>query len=227
VVLRQSSYRGIESALARELYRSRRLRLWSDPVVALDSRPDEDLAAFRQRVALARAEERDRGVEQLRERFAQRLEQLENKIRTAEERLGSEQAQAQEKRWGTVASVGTTVLGALLGRKKISVTNVSRAGTTLRSFSRTRKEQDDVVRASGRLEDLIAERAELASQAQSEVDALVARWSAPGELAFEEVSIAPLKSDIEVREVLLVWRPGVMDVDGRWQALDVLHDGSR
>jgi hypothetical protein len=219
---RAGAWRGLDGKLARELYRSSRLRRLRYAPLELESELGEERSAFRQRVAILLSERRDREVEKIRQRYAGELQKLDERIRVASERLDTERAQVQEKRWSAAATVGASVLGALLGRKRISVSNVSRAGSAARAVGRTRKEQDDVERVEDRVEALVARRQELEKEAQAAIDTLVRELPASGEPSFEETEIAPLKSDITIDEIRLLWRPGTREAAGGWQPLDGL-----
>ena len=66
------------------------------------------------------------------------LARLTAQIRRAEERKEREQAQLSQQKMQTAFSVGTSILGALLGRKTISATNMRRVGSAASSAGRTR-----------------------------------------------------------------------------------------
>ena len=80
---------------------------------------------FRLRLMQASREKRDHGVEQLRAEYSPKLEAIQEKIRRAYERLEREQAQASRSSWDATISMGSSVLGALLGRKSVSKTGIS------------------------------------------------------------------------------------------------------
>ena len=110
-------------------------------------------------------------------------------------------------------SIGSTILGALLGRKAISATNVGRIGTAARSASRIGRESQDVTRAEESLE-VLQQRLE---DTKREVDAEVARLETAldaSTISLRAVEVPARKSDIAVGEVALVWAPWRMGADG-------------
>ena len=109
-------------------------------------------------------------------------------------------------------SIGTSVVGALFGRKLASRTNVGRAASAARSIGRAADERGDVARAGERVEQLRARMAEIEAQGQQEIDALGAGAAADAPLA--ELRIAPRKGDLEVEPLVLVWTPWRVDADG-------------
>ncbi len=104
----------------------------------------------------------------------------------------------------TALSVGTSILGALLGRKKLSVTNVGRIGTAARGAGRIGRESGDVARAEESLEVLQQRHADLESEFAQETSRLQGEFD-PAAVAVESESVKARKSDIDVQEIALVW----------------------
>ena len=98
-------------------------------------------------------------------------------------------------------SVGTTLLGALFGRKSMTL---SKASTAARGVGKTFKESQDVGRAE---EDLGTIRQQLQDLEKELQDAIAAADLAGSEAKLEKVSIRPKKTDIEIRLVALAWCP--------------------
>ncbi len=197
--LTASARRRWESGLKTALYRDRPLRLWRCAELDLVSEPGESEEAFRARAAVRAREARDAAVAELRETWGRKVEKLEDRIRRAEDRLDRERSQYERSRLDGVVSVGSTLLGALLGRR-----TGSRAATAARRVGRAAEQRDDVVRAERSLEELEAERAELeAGLAAALEEVRVAGGTAP---AIEPVALPPRKSEISVRGVWLAWR---------------------
>jgi hypothetical protein len=101
-------------------------------------------------------------------------------------------------------SVGTSILGALLGRKKLSVSNVGRLGTAARSAGRIGRESGDVSRAEESLEVLQQRKTDLENEFQQETARLQAQFD-PSGVTIERASVKARKSDIDVKETALVW----------------------
>ena len=106
------------------------------PAVGAAVAPAGDEGEFRAHLALALREKRDAEIDRLRKKYAPRLTTLEDQIRRADERIERERSQLSQQKMQTAISVGTSILGALLGRKKISATNAGRIGTAARSAGR-------------------------------------------------------------------------------------------
>lgn len=204
------SFTAWSKQLKSALYRDRPLVLSSCPGLKLVSTPDESEGAFRARVNERVRELRDLRVEKLRTKTAPKLARLEQRIRTAEERVDRERAQRKQKALDTAVSLGTTVLGAFFGRKRSAVT---RAGSTLRAASRTAKEGGDVSRAQEKVEDLQSQLAALNEEMQAELDAIRDEVVAAN-YEIEEKRLSPRKSDLDVVEIGLLWLPHRVLGDG-------------
>jgi hypothetical protein len=105
----------------------------------------------------------------------------------------------------TAISVGSSVLGALLGRKTLSIANVGRATTAARGVGRSMKEQEDVKRAAANVDKLKAQLADLNSQLEADIAAQEA--GAPPTRALAPLTIKPTPARIAVDRILLVWVP--------------------
>ena len=211
--LRAASYAGWAKSLQSRLYETARARVLNCEAFKLASKPGESEGDFRSRLALAVREKRDAAVSELRKKWQARLLQLQDQVRRAEERRAREQAQLSQQKMQTAVTIGSSILGALLGRKAISATNIGRIGTAARSATRIGRESEDVTRAEEGVEVL---RQRLADT-QRDVEAEVARLEStldPGTLTLTPIEVPARKSDIAVGEVALVWAPWRKGADG-------------
>ena len=158
-------------------------------------------------------EKRDAAVAELRKRWQDKLLKLQDQVRRAEERREREQAQLSQQKMQTAVSIGSSILGALLGRKAISATNVGRVGTAARSASRWGRESQDVDRAEEKHRG--AEAAARGYPARGGSRGREARDLARcGDHRAAQVEVPARKSDIAVGEVALVWTPWRKGADG-------------
>lgn len=199
-----SSWTSVRGRLESWLYRERHLPLRRCERLDLASTPGESEAAFALRVRDAAREARDRAVSELRGDYAAKVERLRGRIETAEERVDREASQYEQQRTQGLVRLGTSVLGAFLGRKTLSRTNLNKLTTTANTFGRAAKQKEDVERAEDKVEGLQEKLAALGSELEHELAALREHW-APDALKIEVLDVAPLKSDIGVRRVALAW----------------------
>jgi chromosome segregation ATPase len=111
-------------------------------------------------------------------------------------------------------SFGTAILGAVLGRKRISSTSANKIGTAMRSASSARKEAADVKRARETARKVKSDMQALSRELQKEVAALEASYNAQRE-ELTEVVIRAKSTDIHVPLVGLAWMPYTEDASGR------------
>jgi hypothetical protein len=201
-----TSYAAWTKALAAHLYRERPLVLRRSADLRQTSRPGEAEGDFRARLSLVLRERRDAAVAKLRQRYEPKVAQLQERIRTAEQRVERESAQKSQQQLSTAVAVGATVLGALFGRKKLSVGTVGRASTAMRSAGRAQQEAGDVQRAEESLDATRQRLAALEEELGAEVAALEGGVDASA-LPLEEVVVRARKTDLVVQPVALAWTP--------------------
>ena len=211
--LRAKSYGAAGKKLASLLYRSQEMVVYKSPALKTYSKPGESEGDFRIRVAGALTEKRDLAVAKLKERFAVKLESLDSRILTAQHRLEKEEAQYSDSKRSALVQAGLGVLGVLVGRKKVSITNARRAGSTFRGLSRSRKEKEDIEHAEEKLEVLEQQKTELEAELASELAELQAKIP-PTDVELEPLAIRPTKSDTEIQELVLAWAPWAVTASG-------------
>lgn len=195
------------------LYRQQELNVWKCESPKKYSEPNESLGDFKVRLEQDLSEKRDTEVEKLRKKYGAKFTSMRDKIRRAEDKLDLEKSQYREKSMKSKFSIGSSILGALLGRKTLSATNVRRAGSALNSRSRVEKEKQDVDRAEDKLEDLQAKFKDLEVEFNEAIESLEEKLSVEN-LEFEDLRVAPRKSDISVEDYCVCWLPWRVDTQG-------------
>ena len=188
------------------LYRNRRFRL--------TSAPGETEGDFRVRLQALASEQRDQEIAKLRKRYAGKAAALENRLMRAEQAIAREQQQASKRTLDTAVSISTAILGAVLGRKKLSTTSASRVGTAIKTAGSARKEAADVARAKQTAEKVRADLEALSAQIEKEVALLDTAFDAQAE-KLEEIVVRAKTTDIHVPLVALAWMPYAPDSKGR------------
>jgi hypothetical protein len=211
--MRDGTAAGWSKALGSQLYETARAQVFVCDALKLVSNPGEDEGDFRARLALAARERRDAQTEALRRRYAPKVATLQDAIRRAQERSERERSQLSQQKLNTVISVGATVLGALFGRKAISVGSMGRAATAARSAGRIGRESQDVDRAEESQQTLTQRLADLQVEIDSEI-ALLGKTLDAASIAMHSVQLSPRKSDIAVGEIALVWTAWRRGADG-------------
>ncbi len=205
---RPKKFAALTNSLKERLYRIEELRLWKATVLKQISKPGETEQEFRLRLIQSTREQRDLQIEKLRGKYAPKLALIEDRIRRAQQKVEKEQSQASQQTFQAALSFGSSILGALVGRKVASAANVNRAASAARAAGRVSREKQDVSAAEENLQQLQEQRAELESEFKAEAALLQDSVSAD-KLALEELVIKPKKSDIGITQVMLVWVPEV------------------
>ena len=195
------------------LYRKQPMTMWRCKDLKQYSEPGETEGDFKVRLEQLASEKRDEAIDKLRDKFGSKFDTLRTRIRKAEDKVDVEKAQYQQSRVSSVLSVGTTLMGALLGRKAFGVTNARRAGSSMRSFGRASKEKDDIGRAEENLEELQTKYEDMEADFDEQVEELNEKLSVEN-LEFEELVVTPRKSDIDIEDFSICWLPWRIDSSG-------------
>jgi Helicase HerA, central domain len=210
---RPKRYGELATALKEDLYRNRKLQLWKCAELKRTSAPEQSAAEFRIALAQSARERRDEQVEKLRQKYAPRLAALEDRIRKAQLKVEKEKSQASQQTMTAMLSMGTSILGAVLGRKLLSTTNLSRAASSARAAGRMARERQDISDAAEGVDALQQQLAALDAEFQAETAKVELGLTAES-LSLEEILIQPKKSEISVSQVALVWVPWIVRLDG-------------
>jgi len=210
---RAKSYAEYTKGLKNYLYRERKLTVWSCPDFKAYSRPGESQRDFRLRLSQSSREARDRANEELRTKYASKRNKLQEDIRKAREKLDREQAQASKAKWDAAVAFGNSVLGAFLGKKTISKTNVGKATSAARAAGKAMQQSGDLGTAQSELDRALENFTNLEIEFQAEVERLEAMLR-PDALALEAIKLTPKKADITIEQVVLAWTPWTASAGG-------------
>jgi hypothetical protein len=200
------SYATWRKDLTSWIYRNQRLELLESPSLKIVSNSGESERDFRVRLQQLAREQRDGAVENLRQKYAPKFEQLEERKRRAEQAVAREMEQAKGQKMQTAISFGATLLGSLLGRKRASLSTLGRATTAVRGVGRSMKESQDVDRAEDNVAAVTQRVTDLEAEFQAETAALERSFD-PQTEQLDKVSLKPTKANIAVKLVTLAWAP--------------------
>jgi hypothetical protein len=195
------------------LFRTQKIDLLKSPSTKEVSKPDESERDFRVRLQQSGREARDKQSDSLRQRYAPKIVALQDRIRRAGQMVERQQAESRSSQMQAAISVGASILGAFLGRKTISASNIGRATTAIRGAGRAIKESQDVGQAEENVAALQQQLADLEAQFKEETDALAAAIDPLNE-KLETISLKPTKANIAVKLVALAWTPHWHDSGG-------------
>ena len=169
------------------------------PATKLTSKPGEDEREFSLRVNQAARELRDAEVDKLEERYAAKLDSLEDRLRTAQAALNKREASARARKTDALLTGAETVFSLFAGRRR----SVSAAARKVGNISTAKQ---DLEAAEEKVADLQADQEELQKALKEETEAISQRWEAA--LAqVETLSIKPRRTDVEVAMFAVAWVP--------------------
>ena len=196
----------VRNSEAITLYRSAKYRLTSDA--------GETEGEFRVRLQQLANEKRDQAIAKIRKRYATKATTLENRLMRANQAIEREKQQASQRNLDTAVSFGTAILGAVLGRKRVSSSSI---GTAVRRAGSSRKEAGDVKRAKQTAAKVQKDMAQLERDLAAEIRKLETAHNSQKE-ELKEVTVKARVSDIHVPVFGLVWVPYRDRGDGRLES---------
>ena len=202
------NYKVWQKELKEFLYREHQLTLWRCEKPKEYSEPGETLGDFKVRLEQKVSELRDEAVEKLRKKYASKFRTAKDRVRRAEDKVEVQEEQYKQSKTSSWVAIGQTIMGAVMGRR----TSRS-AGTSIRSYGRVGKEKADIARAEDGLEDARIRFEELETQFNEDVQELEEKLDVEN-LEFEELSLAPRKSDILIEDFCICWVPWKVDASG-------------
>jgi len=213
-LLEAGSYAGWERELKRWLRDNERVTLFRSSRYRMTSEPRETEGEFRSRLQQRANEERDQAVAKIRKRYATKATTLENRLLRAQQAIEREQEQATHRKIDTAMSFGTAILGAVLGRKRVSASTANRIGTAVRRAGAAQKKSGDVGRAKETAARVTEEIEALNSELEQEIGNLDAAFDAQA-ADLDEIVIRPKATDLHVSLLALAWLPYRKGGDGR------------
>ena len=194
------------------LYGSKKYELLKSPTYKQVSKPGESERDFRIRLGQGAREQRDDMVDNLKKKYQAKINTLEERVRKAQQAVDREAEQAKQQQMQTVINVGSTLLGAFMG-KGLGAGTIGKAATTAKSAGRIFKEKDDVNRARESVETHQQTLEDLEAEFKAEMDELAAKTD-PAAEELQKISLRPAKKDIVVKLVGLAWLPYWRSQDG-------------
>ncbi len=158
-------------------------------------------------------ESRDAATDKIRDAYAAKMKAIDTKLRAAEAKHEKEKSEAQEAWLAPAISIAGTLLGAFVGRKSASRSNVTRMESAARGASRVSKQREDVRRAEETMVDLANEMTELDLELKEELDQLAKQYDVKS-LELETTIVPPRKGDLKLSDPMIVWLPWHIDPNG-------------
>ena len=217
-VANKKYYTTWKKELISHLYQNSTLKLHKCKALKLVSKQGESEGAFRGRIAHLAREERDEAMEKLRKKYESKLETAMDRVKRAELKIQKEEDEYRSSKMSSMVSAGASLLGAFMGRRTVSVTNMRRAGSAMRGFGAANKQKGDIGRAEEELANYEAKLRELEEELQDELEEMEDSFD-PDNLELETVEIRCTKTHTSINEFGLAWTPWAVDKSGIAEAL--------
>lgn len=197
-----SFYRDLERDLNEWLYREHGIAILRNEELKLYARVGEDEATFLERCRTAADEQADAEAAKLRDRYEQKVDRLQQRLRNAERRVQELNVDTRSRTQQELVAGAGALLSMFLGgrRSTRSLSGfASRRSTTVRTKERLES-------AKGKAQDVEAEIADLEQDLADELQAIADRWDeAAGRITSHRIPLD--RTDIRVDQVVLLWVP--------------------
>lgn len=210
---RPKKYAELSSSFKDMCYRTQRMTVYWAAAVKQHSRVGESEGDFRVRLSQATKEQRDLLVEKLKQKYTPKLATLSEQLRKAAAKVEKEREDSRNATIQSAIAVGSTILGAMFGRKMGSTANVGRVATSAKAAQKVWSNQSDVGRAEDTVEAIHQRMEDLNAEFEAEADKVRAAFDAEA-INLEEVIITPKKTEVTVSRVGLIWTPWKLKSDG-------------
>lgn len=187
------------------VYKNAPIIIYKDTATKLLSKQEESKAAFMARLEHVYKEKRDQELESIKEQYLKKIDSLEVKKEKAMRKIEREHAQYDQSKLSTAISLGTTLIGALLGRK-VTRGSIGNLGTTLRRASQTQKEKGDIALAKEDVEGYEEDLKQLNKAMEQELKQLQNKYLNV-DYDLKEIVVRANKGNISVDQAELLWLP--------------------
>ncbi len=182
------------------------LKLFYSPELKTVSEHEEGEREFKIRLAHLAHEKRDDELDKMKAKYASRIQTLEDRQLRAEQAVEKQNTKSSQKKMEAFVSAGSAILGALLGRKRISSTSVSKIGTAVKSTSRALKSGEGIEQAKETLETVNDQLVKINEELEQQLEEIASHYEMIKE-SLEEVEIRATSQNITVHLVGLAWNP--------------------
>jgi hypothetical protein len=206
--MKAKTYDSIAKDYTDWVYANHSLEVSYCPLLESYSNPGETQGDFRARMGQTAREKRDAAVEEMKVKLAKKTKSIEDSMTKAMAKVDAQKAQASSAKLSTAIQIGSSLLGALFGRKTGGLLGAASVvkGTTVTSASRAWKESQDVAAAETELERMKVEYEALNKQCEEEVQKIKDQFD-PAALALETFKLTPMKKNISIAATGILWMP--------------------
>ena len=205
--MKSSTYTSIKKDYTDWVYANHTLEVSYSPLLEAYSNPGEKVDEFKARIAQTARELRDKAIDELRRKTTKALKSIEDKANKAQAKVETQKAQANSAKLSAAISIGTSILGAFLGRKSgLGAVSSLMKGSTVTTASRVMREGQEAAAAEAELKSLEQDIADLNKTLEDETQKIRDQYD-PATLALETFKLTPTKTKIQADEIGILWLP--------------------
>jgi len=191
------------------IYRTKTMTLRINEALEVVAGPETTEEAFRKMCKEAAEEKKNAEIEEVKDKYEQKLDKLEDKLRDEMLDLEEDKQELSHRRMEEMGKGVENVLGLFSGRRR-SIT------TSLTKRRLTAKAKADVEASEQDIKEIEEEMKEMEEDLKVELEEVAERWQDSVDQIFEE-PVSPYKKDIFMELFGLVWLPYyAFEHDGKW-----------
>ncbi len=203
---RKAAFNEWSRSLVDTVWRESAMPLLRHKGLGLFADPDESESEFKARVTMAAREKRDADIDAIRDKYEKKKRTIDDRVARAEERVERTKDQESDAKRQSALSIGSAILGGLLGRKFLGQSTIYRGTTAAKTVSRARKSTGNVVRAEESFERVQQQLATLEKDMNEDLNAVSAAYDNALN-GIDTLELRPLKRDVVLDAYMLVWIP--------------------
>ena len=201
---RPASYKTWEKSAVAHLLRDRPLVVPHAPQLSLVGKVGESRDAFLARATHALHEGRDDELEALAGKWQPKIDKAKDKLERAKRKLAEASADGTTTMLTSGVEIGATVLGAMFGSRRRSVSaGVARAARSARSVAKRSASKEA---AEAEVKACEEELTRLETNVKAALDEIRATWK-PENLEIVDKRVAAKKADLRIERLELCWVP--------------------
>jgi hypothetical protein len=192
--------KAMEKEAVDQIYHSAHLMLLYSPTLKVYSDPDANRRDFRLMLQSLVREKRDEEVDKVTQKYAARLDKLDDKLRREIRELGEDRQDLADRRREQLFTAGEAALSLFRGRTTYTLSRYSRT----QRYSRQAKA--DIVESEQEIADIEADIEDITRQMEHALQQANEKWARVAAEA-EEYKLSPLKKNIQMELFGVGWLP--------------------
>lgn len=186
------------------IFRTTKLSLYKNEDLKIISKQNESLIDFKIRIQDRLNEKIDEQIESLQLKFSKTNDSIDDKLNKLFDKLEKEQLQANTTTTDAIISIGTSLLGAFLG-KTTTASTLGKVASSAKGATKILKEKSDVKYVENEIQQLQIQKEELQKILENEISK-INEENKISNFQIEEIFIKPKRTDIFNIKLELLWK---------------------